>query len=55
MLTACEFWNERGLSAHADADDIEAITKRINGGYNGLNDRRIFTERAGKILPSLMG
>lgn len=36
---ACWFWDQRGLNKHADADDINSITKRINGGYNGLEDR----------------
>lgn len=32
-------WTEGGLNAAADADDIRKITRRINGGYNGLADR----------------
>lgn len=37
---ACEYWKDRGLNALADVDDLEAITRRINGGTNGLADRR---------------
>ena len=33
------FWTTRRLNAIADADDVEKITKRINGGRNGLPDR----------------
>jgi putative chitinase len=40
MLTACLYWKERGLNALADADDVLTITKRINGGTNGLADRK---------------
>lgn len=34
-----EYWNSRNLSPLADADDVRGITRRINGGYNGLRDR----------------
>lgn len=54
VLTACEYWNEHGLSKYADADDIKTITKRINGGYNGLADRTLYAERSGKIVSSLL-
>lgn len=40
LLFACAFWQVKGLNALADADDLVAITKRINGGVNGLPDRR---------------
>lgn len=37
---ACEFWNEHKLSPLADLKMIETITKRINGGLNGIEDRK---------------
>lgn len=37
---ALEYWKDRNLNALADADDVLAITKRINGGTNGLADRK---------------
>lgn len=37
---ALEYWRDRKLNALADADDVVAITKAINGGTNGLADRR---------------
>jgi putative chitinase len=40
LLVACAYWEEHRLNALADADDIEAITRRINGGTNGLSDRK---------------
>jgi len=43
---ACWFWTEHGLNALADADDIRAVTKVINGGYNGLADRQARLARA---------
>lgn len=32
-------WTDGNLNEMADADDIRGITRRINGGYNGLDDR----------------
>jgi putative chitinase len=33
------YWDTRNLNTYADSGDIEMITKRINGGRNGLDDR----------------
>jgi putative chitinase len=38
-LSAGWFWNKKGLNAFADSGDYETMTKRINGGLIGLNDR----------------
>lgn len=40
LHVALEYWKATGLNALADADDVTAITKRINGGTNGLDDRK---------------
>lgn len=37
---ALEYWLRNGLSILADNDNILKITKLINGGYNGLEDRK---------------
>lgn len=34
------FWVAKGLNSLADLDDLEAITRRINGGLHGLVDRK---------------
>ena len=39
MLSAIWFWNKRKLNTFADRNDIITLTKRINGGSNGLEDR----------------
>ena len=40
------FWQTHGLNALADTDDVRAVTKRINGGYNGLAAREKYLTRA---------
>lgn len=47
---AAWFWSKNGLNELADADDFTGITKRINGGYNGLEDRRSHWARCKKVL-----
>lgn len=37
---ALEYWADRKLNALADRDDCDAISRKINGGTNGLADRR---------------
>jgi len=39
-LSAGWFWNKKGLNSLADTADIETMTKRINGGLIGLEDRK---------------
>lgn len=39
-LSAGWFWNKKGLNALADSKDYETMTKRINGGLIGLDDRK---------------
>jgi predicted chitinase len=43
--SACWFWNSRQLSPLADRDWFRLITRRINGGYNGLEDRLAYWRR----------
>lgn len=47
---AGQFWKLNGLNELADQQQFKAITKRINGGYNGLDDRIKYYERAKKVL-----
>jgi len=44
------FWQSRGLSALADAGDQVAVTRRINGGTNGLAERLAYFKVAQKVL-----
>jgi putative chitinase len=47
---ACWFWKVNGLNALADAGNFDAITRRINGGYNGKADRDARYLRALQVL-----
>jgi putative chitinase len=49
-LSAAWFWNKKGLNALADANDIETMTKRINGGLIGLDDRKAKIAKALSVL-----
>lgn len=51
VLTALEYWKSRGLSAFADKDDVTTITKRINGGLNGFEDRKNYLAKAKRVIP----
>ena len=48
--TAGLFWNSNGLNELADDAQFATITKRINGGTNGLLDRERYYARAKAVL-----
>lgn len=39
LHSALYFWSREQLNKYADTNDIKACTRRINGGFNGLQDR----------------
>ncbi|QRN97885.1 LysM peptidoglycan-binding domain-containing protein [Archangium violaceum] len=48
--TAAWFWNSRNLNTYADAGNFREVTRRINGGYNGLASREAYYNRALDVL-----
>jgi len=50
VQSACWFWETNDLNTLADAGDIKGMTKRINGGYIGLEDRVKHYEHALEVL-----
>jgi putative chitinase len=50
VQSACWFWESNNLNNYADNGDIVTITKKINGGTLGLDDRTVRYQRALKIL-----
>lgn len=51
VLTAVWYWNTNNLNKFADSGDHRGLTKAINGGFNGLDDRLAQTNK----LYSLFG
>lgn len=53
LLSAICYWDEKQLNKIADedeSDDIVEITKKVNGGRNGLEDRKVYYARARAIF-----
>jgi len=48
--SACWFWEANNLNRFADSGDIKGLTKAINGGYIGLEDRIKHYEHALHVL-----
>ena len=46
IQSACWFWETNNLNQYADSGDILTMTKRINGGTIGLEDRKKHYEHA---------
>ncbi len=53
-IAACEFENLKCLPA-CDDDDIRTVTKRVNGGYIGIDSRRAWLAKWKAALPDLPG
>jgi putative chitinase len=49
-LSALFFWDTKGLNKWADVGDIETLTRRVNGGKNGLADRIDYYGRIALVL-----
>lgn len=39
VVSACWYWNKNSLNAICDSENVTLLSKKINGGTNGLNDR----------------
>jgi putative chitinase len=50
VKSAFWFWNRRKLNLIADQKDFKRITKLVNGGYNGYNERFALYEKALNVL-----
>jgi putative chitinase len=48
--SACWYWEQNNLNRFADANDVRGLTRAINGGYIGLEDRQKHTEHALHVL-----
>jgi putative chitinase len=55
LKIACEFWKKKRLNRFCDSDDVVELTRRINGGKNGLDERRTFTTKAKTAVARIEG
>ena len=49
-LSACDYWDMRRCNEAADAGNFELVTRLVNGGTNGIEDRINRWERAKRVL-----
>ena len=49
-LSAGLFWRAKRLNRWADAQDFAELTRRINGGFNGIDDRIDYLTRGKAVL-----
>lgn len=51
VTIACAYWSWKRLNPLCDAGDYAGLTRRINGGLTGLQDRYGWLERAQRCIP----
>lgn len=49
VRVAADYWDSRNLNKAADLDDLYAVTRGVNGGYHGIDDRKTLLRRAKAI------
>src|SRR5215471_5840215 len=49
LLSGISYWRRRNINPAADRDDVEAVTRAVNGGLNGLDDRKQYLRKAQAI------
>lgn len=55
LRIACEYWKARKINPDCDRDDLITVTKKVNGGLNGLDDRRVYLQKAKALLAEMQG
>ena len=53
-LASGQWWKDHGCNAFCDRDDFVGLTKRINGGTNGLADRQALYAKARQVARDLV-
>lgn len=52
VASAIWFWHNKGLNAVADRNSVEQVTRIVNGGSNGMEERREMTQKFLKAFSS---
>lgn len=55
LVVACEYWKMNRINFAADRDDLIKVTKLVNGGRNGLEDRRKYLQKSKTALSEIEG
>lgn len=55
LRIACEYWKSHNINAACDADNLDRVTRLVNGGTTGIEDRRLFTSKAKDAIARLEG
>ncbi|HTD89216.1 MAG TPA: peptidoglycan-binding protein, partial [Burkholderiales bacterium] len=55
LRIALEYWKSHKINAACDRDDLIAVTRLVNGGTNGLEERRGYTSRAKTAIIRIEG
>lgn len=55
LKVACEYWKDRKINDVADQDNLIKATKLVNGGLNGLEERRKYLQKAKAALANIEG
>tara|TARA_R110000868_G_scaffold163515_3_gene395759 strand:+ start:763 stop:1533 length:771 start_codon:yes stop_codon:yes gene_type:complete len=50
IASACYYWTVNNLNTYADSGDFVTLTKKINGGTNGLQDRQKHYDHALELI-----
>lgn len=50
VKSAAFFWKSKNLNQYADLDDAIRVTKKINGGTNGLEERLKYLKLAKQVI-----
>ena len=48
QLASMWYWKSRDINKYADCENLEEVTRRVNGGLNHLSDRKLLYRRFAK-------